>query len=332
MAKGAAASETHVAHAAREMLNRGNAVDAVVAGVLVAAAETPTVFLGSLLVLAGGGGGGLVALDGRVLQPGRGAPRPRGFLPDEAVPDAARVAVPMLPAAVATLLAAHGSATLNRACAPAIAWAKERSEERAALFETFARRGAPALAEDAIASELVAAAGRAARGLLTREDLETAAPQVAHPVERSLEPSGILTAPWAEGVAHDASVTHVVAAVDARGMVAIACYEAPVGGVPVPALGVVAPRGAQPVMRGMPRIAPGQPRPCAAPIALRVRRTGVELALGVATHADAERSLHAIAALLDEAPTVTEAFLAGQGGRPIALVRTREAVRVIASA
>jgi hypothetical protein len=248
------------------------------------------------------------------------------------VPEASRVGVPMLPATVATLVATLGGGTLRRACTPAIAWAKTRSPERAAFLESFARRGAPALTDDAAAAELLAAAGRAARGLLTREDLAAALPQVTRQDERSLEPSGLLAAPWAAGASHDASSTHVVAAVDAQGIVAMACYEAPVGGVAVPALGVVAPRGAEPVMRGTTRVAPGQPRPSAAPILLRARKSGVELALGVATHPEAERSLHAIAAALDESTIVTEAFHASQGGRPVAVVRTREAVRVVASA
>jgi hypothetical protein len=330
--RAAAASEAHAAQAAREALDRGNAVDAVLAGVLVAAAETPSVFLGPLQLLAGGGGAGLLALDGRLRQPGKSAPRPRGFLAEEPIPAAARVAVPMLPATVAAALATLGSATLNRTAAPAVSWAKGRSPERAAFLETFARRGAPALSEDAIAAELLSAAGRAARGLLTRDDLAEAAPVVSRHDVRSLEPSGVLVVPWTGEVAHDGSMTQVVAAVDARGLVAVACYEAPSFGVPVPNLGVVAPHGAEPVLRGTTRVAPGQPRPAAAPIALRIRPAGVELAVAVASHPEAERSLRAITASLDEAPTVAEALANATGGRPIALVRTREAVRVIASA
>jgi gamma-glutamyltranspeptidase/glutathione hydrolase len=331
LVKGAAASEAHVAQAAREMLDRGNAVDAVIAGVMVAAAETPTVLLGPLQVLVGGGGAGFLAIDGRVRQPGRGAPRPRGFLAGELVPDASRIAVPMLPATVAALVATLGSATLYRACAPALAWAKGRSPERAAFLEAFARRGAPALSEDAVAAELLASVGRAARGLLTRDDLTSAVPQVTRHDERSFEPSGIFTAPWAAAT-HDGSCTHVVAAIDAQGLAALACYEAPTGGVTVPALGVVAPRGAEPVMRGTTRVAPGQPRPAASPLALRTRRTGVELALGVAAHPDAERSVQAIAAVLDESLTVADALRAGTDGRAIAIVRTRDTVRVLTSA
>ena len=103
----AAASEAHVALAARHVLERGgNAVDALAAGLLAAAAESPGVLLGPLQVLAAGGGAGLLAVDGRARQPGLGVPRPRGFVAGAEVPPAARVAVPGFPFALA---AAHGS-------------------------------------------------------------------------------------------------------------------------------------------------------------------------------------------------------------------------------
>lgn len=263
--RAAAGSESHVAQAAREVLERGNAVDAVVAGVLMAAAESPGVLLGPLQFLAGGAGAGLIAIDGRVRQPGLGAPRPRGFLANEAIPDAALVGVPFLPAALVTALATLGAATLLRAAGPALAWARAHAPERAAVLEAIARRGAPALAEEGVAGELTAAAGRAARGLLTPEDLAGVLPGVTRCDEPSLGPSGVLTVPWrararalaSEETPLDASSGQVVCAADSRGLVAIACYEAPLEGVPVPALGLVAPRWAAPVLRGQPRIAPG---------------------------------------------------------------------------
>ncbi|MGA7118553.1 MAG: hypothetical protein WBY94_00575, partial [Polyangiaceae bacterium] len=82
----AVASESHVAQAARDGLSFGNAVDAVVAGVLVAAAESPSVFLGPFQMLVAGAGAGVRAIDGRVRQPGLGVPRPRGLLAGERVP------------------------------------------------------------------------------------------------------------------------------------------------------------------------------------------------------------------------------------------------------
>lgn len=331
--RAAAASESHVAEAAREVLARGNAVDAVVGGVLMAAAESAGVLLGPLQLLAGGAGAGLIALDGRVRQPGLGAPRPRGFLGTEPIPDAARVGVPFLPAALATAVASLGAGTLLRAAGPALAWARTRAPERAVLLEAIARRGAPALAEERVVAELMAAAGRVARGLLTPEDLGGVLPAVTRCEERSLGPSGVLIVPWrGEAGVVDASSAHVIAAADGRGLVAIACYEAPLEGVPVPALGLVAPQSATPVLRGRVRVAPGTPRPAAAPISLRARHGIVELAMGVAAAADAALALDAMVRLLDSVPTFAEVVASAPSGRAVAIVCTRDSARAVVSA
>jgi hypothetical protein len=329
--KAAAASEPHVAEAAREVLARSNAVDAVVAGVLMAAAESPGVLLGPVQLLAGGSGAGLIAIDGRVRQPGFGVQRPRGFLADEAIPDAARVGVPALPAALATALASLGVMTLLRAAGPALARARSRSPERAQLLGAIARRGAPALAEDSIASELAAVAGRAARGLLTPDDLAAVRPVLVRCDERTLGLSGALRAPWRGEADPEASATHVVAAIDARGLAAVACYEVTIEGVAVPALGLVAPRCASPVLRGKPRVPPGEARPAAAPIALRARRGIVDLALGVAAVANADEALDAVLAALGIAPTILEALSAAQGGRNVAIFSDRDTARASVS-
>jgi len=331
--RAAAASEPQIAHAAREALARGNAVDAVVAAVLIAAAASPGVLLGPVQLLVGGAGAGFVAIDGRVQQPGRNAPRPRGFLSGEAVPVAARIGVPAMPAALAAALASLGTATLHRAAAPAVAWAKAHFPERVRVMQALARRGAPALAENSIADELTAAGGRAVRGLLTPEDLAAVRPSVVHCNAKALEASGALTVPWrdAEHAGTDASHTQVVAASDGRGLVAVACYDASPEGVAVPALGIVAPWSAAPVMRGHARVRPGHPRPAAAPIALRLRGGIVDLALGIAAVADAEAALAGVLGAIDSRGVV-EAFSAVLGGRPVAIARTAQAARVLASA
>ena len=327
--RAAAASESHVAQAAREVLARGNAVDAVVAGVLMAAAESRGVLLGPVQILAGGAGAGLIAIDGRVRQPGQGAPRPRGFLATESVPDAARMGVPFLPASLATAVASLGAGTLLRAAGSALARARARSPERAVVLEAVARRGAPALGEEGVAAELLATAGRAARGLLTPEDLGDVLPALTRCEERMLGPSGMLVVPWREAV--DATRVHVVAAADGKGLVAIACYEVPDDGLPVPALGLVAPRAAEPVLRGKARIAPGTARPAGAPIVLRARKGVVDLALGLAAAADADVALDALVAVFDTAPTFAEALSAPHAGRAVAVASTRDAARVLAS-
>jgi gamma-glutamyltranspeptidase/glutathione hydrolase len=329
--RAAAASEPHAAQAAREAMPRGNAVDAVVGAVLVAAAEAPSVLLGPLQLLVGGAGAGLMAIDGRVRQPGLGAPRPRGVVAGERVPPPARVGVPALPAALATAHAALGKATLLRVAGPAVESARARAPARASVIEAFARRGAAAMTDEGVAAELVAVAGRAAGGALTRKDLAAVRPAVVPCPERSLASGGILRVPWADARgASGGDVTHVVAAADGNGLVAVACYEVALDGVAVPPLGLLAPSAAAPVMRGETRVRPGDPRPAAAPIALRARRGVVDLALGVAITADAEGALAGVLGRIESSLTVGEA-LTGAGGRPVAVVWSREGALSAAS-
>jgi gamma-glutamyltranspeptidase/glutathione hydrolase len=328
--RAAAASESHVAEAARDALLRGNAVDAVVAGVLVAAAETPSVLLGPLQVLVGGAGAGMRAVDGRVRQPGLGVPRPRGLLVGESVPAQARVGVPALPAALASLIASLGSATQLRVAGAAIERARARSAERARILEAFARRGAAALAEDDVVSELTAAAGRAVHGLLTREDLACVRPVIVSYDDRMLEPSGVLTAPWRGPAPADGSWTHVVAAADARGLLAVACYEAPLEGLAVPGLGLVAPPFATPVLRGEVRVRPGEPCSAAAPIALRMLHGIADLAFGIAEASAADAALDAVVRALAETLTIAAAVASAPSGRPIAIAREGDSAKVLA--
>jgi gamma-glutamyltranspeptidase/glutathione hydrolase len=328
--RAACASDGRIVHVVREALGTGNAVDAVVAGVLAAVAESPSVLLGPVQLLVGGAGAGLRALDGRVRQPGLGVPRPRGVRAGEPVPAEACVGVPALPATIATALASAGSQTLLRVAGPAIEAARALSPERAAVLQMVGRRGAAALVDDAFVVELLAVAGRAAGGTLTQKDLAAVRPGVASCDERSL-PAGMLLVPWRTAPAPDGSSSQVVAAVDGRGLAAVACYEAPPEGLAVPALGLVAPLFAAPVRRGEARVRPGEPRPAAAPIALRAQAGRVDLALGVAQTADAEGALDAVIERLGE-PTVAGAVSAAPAGRVVALVRTREAALVVASA
>ena len=305
-------------------------MDAVVAGLLVAAAYSPGVLLGPVQLLVAGTGAGRIAADGRLRQPGLGLPRPRGATSTGAIPEAARVAAPAFPAAVATVLAAHGTATLRRLAAPAVKVARSSFPERAAVLDAFARRGAPALGDDAIASELLAVGGRAAGGSLTLEDLTSVRPALARIEERSMTPAGWMRMPWlAAGL--DASCTHVVAAADGRGLVCIACYESPVEGILVPGLGLLAPAFAVPVLHGKPRVRPGEPLAASAPVAVRASRGTADLAVGLATTSDADAALGHLLPALDEAPLVAAA-MSGMAGHAVAVVRTRHAAMVAASA
>jgi len=175
-ARAAVGSAPEIEAAADEVLGKGNAVDAVIAGVFAACAISPGVLLGPIQLLVGGAGAGLLAIDGRVRQPGLGAPRPRGFMSAEEIPDAARVGVPWLPAAMSAALATMGTATFNQVLGPAIALAK--NTPRKEVIERIAARGPRAVEERPLAVELLAMAGRPSGGLLTTDDLASPSPEV----------------------------------------------------------------------------------------------------------------------------------------------------------
>jgi gamma-glutamyltranspeptidase/glutathione hydrolase len=280
--RAAVASNADVARVVAEALVKGNAVDAVVAGVFAAAALDASVLLGPVQMLLGGAGAGARAIDGRALQPGRGLPRPRGFRLEDPIPPAAWIATPVLPAALVAALPLAGGGSLSRALGPALDIARRASPERRDVLLRISRRGARAMCERPISEELVAAAGRGVGGLLTEADLEEASPASA-----ACEAGGgeLLVPPWRALDAVDASHVEVVVAADARGLVCVACYEAGRDGLAVEALGLVAPLLATPVRRGEQRERPGSRRPAAAPIALRSRGGMVDAAFGVANGA-----------------------------------------------
>jgi gamma-glutamyltranspeptidase/glutathione hydrolase len=284
-----------VAEAASAIFPRGNAVDAVVAGVFAAAALSPSVLLGHVQLLIGGPGAGPRAVDGRVRQPGLGVPRPRGFKEGEAIPEVARVGVPALPAALCTALASAGSATLSQVLAPARELSKKTP--RARVFERIVARGASAVTDAVVARPLVELAGRVAGGLLTEDDLAGVRPVLAPCAPREIGELRLATCPWSAlasdppGAFEPAEHVHVIAAGDIHGLTAIACWEQRAEGSAVEALGLTAPWTAEPVRRGEPRVRPGEPRPAAAPIALVLRGGFLELALGASAQSDAEKIL-----------------------------------------
>jgi gamma-glutamyltranspeptidase/glutathione hydrolase len=315
--RAAVASSPDVEAVAEELLKRGNAIDAVVAGVFAACAASPSVLLGPVQILMGGAGAGLHAIDGRVRQPGIGAPRPRGFQQGEAVPDAARVGVPWLPAALASAMAAAGTATFAQVTAPAVALAKGTPRE--AVLARFAQRGARALEERPLGAELLALAGRPSGGLLTADDLASARPEVSPAtkieIERAKTSTGalgrvVVTLPWAhvEGRAPvppsspvDAGWARAVVAVDRHGSFAAACWDESPEGLTIGELGLRAPFFAEPVMRGATRIRPGEPRPAAAPVAFVGTSAGPEVAFAAFGAGDAYDVLRgAVEGLLDE--------------------------------
>ena len=142
----------------------------------------------------------------------------------------------------------------------------------------------------------------------------------------------MLTAPWVEPGEVDGTNTQVVLAADTRGLVAVACYEAPVDGIAIPALGLVASPVAAPVMRGETRLRPGAALPAAAPIALRIRAGVVDVALGVAGANDPWEALQSVMKGLAERPTLAEALAQAPRGRALGVVVTRENATALGSA
>jgi gamma-glutamyltranspeptidase/glutathione hydrolase len=334
----ATASEGSAAEAATATLAKGNAVDAVVAAIFAAAATSPSVLLGPVQILFGGAGLGLRAVDGRTRQAGKGAPRPRGFTAEQEIAPAARVGVPTLPAALAAAVASSGQLTLAQVMAPAIAMAEGPRRD---LLRKIAQRGPSMLAAEAIAGELIAVCGRIAGGLLTRDDLDAILPAILPVHEAALEGPARQAAfiPWRQaalsGTRSEAPLpgghTHVVAAFDHRGLVAVACYERPEEGVTVEPLGLVAPFTASPVLRGETRVGPGTPAAAAAPLAL-VRTTtesAIDAALAIAGDPDAERVL---GEMLDvwsrDADQPAPAY--DRQGTLLGVMRTKNAVSLLA--
>ena len=325
-----AASQSKIVDSVLSLAPRGNAIDLVVASVFAAAALSPSTLLGPVQLLMGGGGAGLRAIDGRTRQPGVGAPRPRGFLPSEAIPEAAYVGVPALPSALAAAHALAGELTFARVVAPAVALAKDESDARGELLARIARRGAGALGEGDFADDLVNAAGRLGGGLVTHDDLATVRPAESECPLEGRAARAVGRAPWHAEVDaafdEDATQTHVVAAADVRGRVAIACYDVSTAGLELPVWHLLAPRTAAPVRRGEPRIRPGEPRPAANPMVLLSADGVLGGAIGFAGARGARALTAAVEAFLSGLPIES---LAPEGTRPTGVLRTPSSARTL---
>lgn len=273
------ASDPVIAEQAGALLTTG-AVEAVVAGALVAAARDASVLFGPLQILIGGAGAGLLAVDGRVRQPGLGAARPRGFREEDEIPDAAYVGAPAFAAAVFAALALSGNDVTRATFAPALAAARVLSKARHELLDRVSRIGAFALAESSTAGEIVAAVGRIAGGLLTAQDLASAKATVEKCAVSATGDREIACAPWSSDARAATSTIHFVLAADARGRVAAASYEVSSDAVPLSAFDLAAPRHASPVLRGRERTRPGDALPACAPLAIFRTKAGWEAVVG----------------------------------------------------
>lgn len=283
------ASDPVVADVAEASLAEGgSAVDAVLGGFLAAAALEPGVLFGPVGALVAGLGAGARVFDGRTLQAGRGAKRPRGLRPGDTIPPAARAAVPRS-LGVLPLLHAYGATKtlaalgrLGRTRAKKEAKSDPTLEARLRFLEAFARRGPGVIASSDIMRPLVQRAGPVAGGLLTEEDLADARPADEAATFQPFQGETELTAmPWSPPAS--GRPARIVVAADVSGIVAALAYVPDPDGVDVPELGLKLTRDGEPIRRGVPRVTPGEIRPAALPIGVLRRADGWHAALGVTT-------------------------------------------------
>lgn len=255
------------AAAGDELARGGSAIDAVLAGYFAAAGAYPGVLLGPVSLLLGGTGTGNRAFDGRVRQPGKNAKRPRGTLPDQEPPSAARVGVPCSVPALAVALGYGAQSTLSRLVQPGVALARERgAERRAAVLSRVGEVGALALSEPELSRALVRAFGAPNGGAVTPADF--ARPEALDFAAERLEQSGHarLVTPWAQAATESFVRGTTVSAVDVNGLFVAAAFECQPEALYVEELELSAPLLAAPTMRGVPRVAPGTPLAAPAPI------------------------------------------------------------------
>jgi hypothetical protein len=268
----------------------GDAVGAVVSGFFAAAGDSPGVLFGAVGLIVAQVGMGVRAFDGRQRQPGLGQRRARGLAPGDAVPAAARVAVPGGIAALLVALRYGRSTALPKILASGIGLAvKAGCERRAEALDAIARLGAAALASQGIARPLIHLAGPSEGGAIGLGDLEFI-PELDHPARSA---GSQRTPHWADERPESVHVSdadwHELAlrqqglcASDVNGGLAALCYDNATTGLNVDALELVLPLEAIPARRGLPRIAPGRFLPAPAPILIEVGEGDVLVAASVA--------------------------------------------------
>jgi gamma-glutamyltranspeptidase/glutathione hydrolase len=242
----------------------GSACDAACAAFLADAGADATVLLSPVVALVAGLGVGARAFDGRAVQPGKDAPRPRGFLDEASAPLAARAAAPRSFGLLSLLHGYRGRLPMRQIAAWGVAAAKKLgAAARSDLLRRFADSGTSAFRRPEILRSLLAAAGTVPGGILGEEDLATATPADVEPSCATRDQTSIVTLPWPVA----AGDARVVLAADNRGLVVALAYAPGDCTLAVPELEIALPTVARPVLRGVTRVAPGTPCPAPAPIA-----------------------------------------------------------------
>ncbi len=282
-AAAAAARAPGVAEAARAALAAGGgAIDAVIAGFFAAAGSDPGVLLAPAVALVAGAGVGARAFDGRSVQPGRGAPRPRGYVDEASIPAAARAGAPRSVAMISLLHGYRGRLGLHELARAGVAAATARGAgARARLLERVGQAGLLALRVPEILRPLIAAGGAVAGGALTEVDVAEARPAETGARTEAAGSEGLaITPPWGPGDGSRA-IADAIVAIDGWGLSAALAFAPPREGVLVPELEIELGTEATPVRRGTTRATPGEAIPAPAPIAIVTRAGGLAVALGI---------------------------------------------------
>lgn len=276
-----ALSSDPVAQEAAEdfLMLHGSAVGAVLAGFFAAAGASAGVLWGPISILVGGIGVGGRAFDGRLVQPGMGVKRPRGFTESEPIPLAARAPGTT---AVAAALVAHaydGGQRLASILKSGVARARQTgADARAELLSRVRAGGVGALTEARFVRELMRVAGPAQGGLLGAADFDVTKFAIDHPALEQVGDQGTtLTVPWqaeAQDLPEALGHGHAVLAIDVRGVAAALSFRRIHEGLDVPALELELPPLAVPVQRGVPRVAPGSRLAAPAPLAISMEEGG----------------------------------------------------------
>jgi len=281
-----------------------------------------------MTMLVAGVGRGARCIDGRAIQPGLGTRRPRGFAPGQPTPDAAFAAVPRS-LGVLALAHTHGAARpLSSLAKAASAVARKRGAEgRGRLLTLIGERGARALQQGDVSRALLLAAGPTAGGTLVEDDLADPLPSDERAPLLTLADGTGAALPSFQGTTSstrpgdgarrsDHRTAEALVAADVHGTVAALAWSPDPEGVLVPELEVRLPRDAAPVLRGVPRVNPGTPRPAALPLLVLTRPSdGWYAALGIGGRPDvehAELTLEAggLASLLERLADVQRGSLA----------------------
>lgn len=263
----AAASSPDAALAAEQMFSAGGgAIDAALAGFFVAAATNPTVLLAPLVGVVTGVGMAGRFIDGRALQPGRRLRRPRGFTDDDAIPQAAYVAVSRSLPALALIHAYGARRTIAQLARGAISIAKKAgATKRAEALDLVVRHGAAALRTTELSRIVLAAAGTTAGGLLSAADLADAVADDEQLAFDTHEGVDIATPSWR--AAATMRPCGAVVAADGHGTLAAIAWEQ-TAGFEIAELELSLPQFASAVRRGVPRVTPGTPIASSAELAV----------------------------------------------------------------